>query len=78
MDTQFNLAASTDVEHAFSKGHLTVSRLHHSLYDKSTHAVTVLGSWASISELLSDEELVRVIKEKQFQWGKETDAIVID
>ena len=37
-------ATSTDVEHAFLHGELTVFKLHHSLTNKSTHFLFVLGS----------------------------------
>ena len=36
-------ATSTDVERAFSQGGLTVSKLRHSLSDKSTLCFSVLG-----------------------------------
>ena len=51
-------ATSTDIKRAFSCGHLTVSHLHHSLSDKSVHANIVLGSWASIPDLVHESELV--------------------
>ncbi|KIM78749.1 hypothetical protein PILCRDRAFT_75126, partial [Piloderma croceum F 1598] len=41
-------ATSTDVEHAFSCGGLTVSKMHHSLSDQSTHAASVLGAWCDL------------------------------
>ena len=53
-----NAATSTDVERAFSCGRLTVSRLCRSLSDKSVHANTVLGSWASIPNLVHESELI--------------------
>jgi len=74
-------AASTDVERAFSKGRLNVSRLRHSLSDESTRAATVLGSWAEIPGLVRDDELVKHIKDKQFSWGKHSggnDVMEID
>ena len=38
------LATSTNVEHAFSRGGLTVSKMQHTLSDELTRAATVLGS----------------------------------
>jgi hypothetical protein len=51
-------AASTDVEHAFSHGGLTVSKMRHSLSDQSVRMATVLGSWSQLSELVPRDELV--------------------
>ncbi|EIW54593.1 uncharacterized protein TRAVEDRAFT_86236, partial [Trametes versicolor FP-101664 SS1] len=54
-------ATSTDTERAFSRGRLTVSRLRHSLADKSVRVNTVLSSWARIADLLPEADLVEVI-----------------
>ena len=64
-------AASTDVERAFSRGRLTVSRLRHSLSDESTRAATVLSSWANISGLIPEEEIIENIRLKRFRWGQD-------
>ncbi len=56
------IATSTDAERAFSRGHLTVSRLRHSLGEDSVCAGTVVGSWAGIPAILCEDDLVNVIK----------------
>jgi hypothetical protein len=71
------LASSTDVERAFSKGRLNVSRLRHSLSDETTRAATVLGSWADVAGLVLEEDLVANIKNKRFRWGT-NDVIEVD
>ncbi|KIJ28004.1 hypothetical protein M422DRAFT_92102, partial [Sphaerobolus stellatus SS14] len=55
---------SVDVEHAFSHGRLTVSRLHHSLGDESMQSATVLGSWDGIPGLILEKEIITAFKEK--------------
>ncbi|KAJ3519443.1 hypothetical protein NMY22_g13198 [Coprinellus aureogranulatus] len=57
-------ATSTDVERAFSKGGLTVSKLRHSLSDASTRAQTVLGEWTKVPGLVPFEKIVKVFKDK--------------
>jgi hypothetical protein len=59
----FPTAASTDVERAFSRGGLTVSKLRHSLSDKSVRSATVLGSW-KMEGLVPVDEIVSDFKEK--------------
>ncbi|RPD53478.1 hypothetical protein L226DRAFT_443259, partial [Lentinus tigrinus ALCF2SS1-7] len=51
-------ATSTDVERAFSRGRLTVSRLRHSLGDASVRASTLLGSWSRIPDLVAEREVI--------------------
>jgi hypothetical protein len=73
------IATSTDVERAFSHGGLTVSKLHHSLTDKSTHCSSVLGSWAEVSGFVLFDSIVEKFKEKsQRMWKKQktTDEII--
>jgi len=50
------------------------------LSDESTHAATVLGSWADVPGVVHDNDLVAHIKEKKFQWPKEaeSDIIIVD
>lgn len=60
--TLYTLAASTDVERAFSRGHLTVSQLRHSLGEDSVRAGTVVGSWARIPDLLDEDHLASFLK----------------
>ncbi|OJT13075.1 Zinc finger BED domain-containing protein 4 [Trametes pubescens] len=63
-------ATSTDAERAFSQGHLTVSRLRHSLGDESVRTGTVLGSWAEHPELVPEDEVVEVVK-RHMRQGKD-------
>ncbi|KAF5318888.1 hypothetical protein D9611_014723 [Ephemerocybe angulata] len=58
-------ATSTDVERAFSRGGLTVSKLRHSLADKTTKASTVLGSWHEHGGLIPFDDLVAKFKQKR-------------
>lgn len=60
------IASSVDVERAFSRGGLTVSKLRHSLGDESVRAATVLASWANsgIESLLPEDQLIEHIKGK--------------
>lgn len=79
-------ASSTDVERAFSRGGLTVSKRRHALSDESTRAATVLSSWASLSGLIPEEEILQVFRDKckRPKKGKSNageaveDAIVVD
>jgi hypothetical protein len=50
----FPIATSTDVERAFSKGGLTISRFRHSLADESARASTVVGSWSALGVIPKD------------------------
>ena len=59
------VATSTDVERAFWKGGLTVSRFRHSLSDKSTRASTLVGSWVDIKGIIPREHIVEVFKDKK-------------
>lgn len=69
--TYTNVATSTDVERAFSRGGLTVSKMRHALSDESTRAATVLGSWAaSFSDLIPHADIVTLFKDKSKRSGK--------
>lgn len=57
-----SIATSTDAECTFSRGHLTVSRLRHSLGEDSVRAGTVVSSWAGIPAILREDDLANVIK----------------
>jgi hypothetical protein len=57
-------ASSTEVERAFSKGGLTVSKMRHSLSDKSIRAVTVLRSWCDMPDIIPCEELASKFADK--------------
>ncbi|KAF8577113.1 hypothetical protein K439DRAFT_1293367, partial [Ramaria rubella] len=52
------LATSTDTEHAFSGSGLTVSQMHHSLLDESTHAASILSLWAAVGEVIPEEVII--------------------
>lgn len=57
-------AASVDVERAFSRGGLTVSKRRHALSDESVRAATVLGSWASNKDLIPEEQILKLLRDK--------------
>ena len=63
------LATSTNVKRAFSRGGLTISKMRHSLSDKSTRAATGLGSWCTFPDLIPHSELVSIFKEKSTRTG---------
>ena len=69
------LASSCDVEHSFSWGGLTISKLWHRLSDESTHASTVLHAWSEIPGLIPENEIVQVFKDKchHLKTGKESE-----
>ena len=58
------LATSTDVERAFSRGGLTISKLQHSLSDKSARAATVLGSWSNLEGAILKASIIDRFKDK--------------
>jgi hypothetical protein len=60
----FLLATSTDVERAFSRGGLTISKLRHSLSDKSARAATVLGSWSTLEGVVPKAKIIELFKNK--------------
>jgi hypothetical protein len=81
----FYLASSTDVERAFSKGGLTISRFRHALSDDSVRSSTVLGSWteldgaipkARILELFGDKG-TRPKKKKKENQSEDTDIVLV-
>ncbi|TDL14105.1 hypothetical protein BD410DRAFT_696994, partial [Rickenella mellea] len=51
-------ASSTDVERAFSRGGLTVSKRRHTLSDQSIRAATVLSSWVDVEGLVPEAAIV--------------------
>ncbi|KIJ47636.1 hypothetical protein M422DRAFT_163711, partial [Sphaerobolus stellatus SS14] len=67
-------ATSVDVERAFSRGRLMVSRLRHSLNDTTTRNGTVLGSWATLPGLIPEAELVKSFGSKSKR-GKEKQQV---
>lgn len=75
-----------DAKHAFSRGRLTVSQLHHSLSDQTVRASTVLGSWAHYPELVPEGDATELLRRKEKGKGaamapssqaSETNAIVL-
>jgi hypothetical protein len=61
----FLSATSTDVERAFSRGVLTVSKMRHSLSDESTRAASVLGSWwHHLPDAIPVNDIIAEFKEK--------------
>jgi hypothetical protein len=76
---ELSVATSTDVERAFSKGGLTVSRLRHSLSDVSTRASTVLGSWVALNDAICQsvvpkDDIIELFKNKHKQPKKRARA----
>ncbi len=68
-------AASTDVERAFSRGGLTVSKRRHSLNDESTWAATILSSWAALKGVIPESKVLEVFGAKGKQ-SKGKDKII--
>jgi hypothetical protein len=58
------LASSTDVERAFSKGGLTVSKFRHSLSDESARSSSVLGSWTGLDGAIPRDLILQLFKDK--------------
>lgn len=56
-----SIATSTDTERTFLRGHLTMSRLRHSLSEDSVCAGTVVSSWAGIPAILREDDLANII-----------------
>ena len=54
-----------NAERAFSCGHLTVSRLQHSLGGESVRPNTVLGSRTRIPELILEDDIVDCLADKK-------------
>ena len=59
------LASSTDVERAFSRGGLTVSKMCHSLSDESTCVASVVGSWCELPGAIDQSKIIESFKEKR-------------
>ncbi|KIM91753.1 hypothetical protein PILCRDRAFT_83832 [Piloderma croceum F 1598] len=57
-------ATSTDVEQAFSRGRLTISKMCHSLSDESTRAATVLSSWCDFPPAIPHDEIIATFRDK--------------
>lgn len=74
------IAASTDIERAFSYGGLTVSKHRHSLSDESVRAATVLGSWAATTPSSIPEEAILTSFREKSKCSKKTKTpnVIID
>lgn len=57
-------ATSTDVERAFLRGGLIVSKMRHSLSDESTRAAMVLGSWQDHPGLIPQDDILTLFRNK--------------
>ena len=68
-------AASVDVERAFSRGGLTVSKRRHGLSDESVRATTVLSSWAAVDGLGPKGAIVEVFADKARRMTKKASSI---
>jgi hypothetical protein len=68
------LATSTDVEWAFSRGGLTVSKMRHSLSGESTRAASVFGSWCDLPGAVPHDEIMAAFKDKG-KWPKNNNAM---
>jgi hypothetical protein len=56
--------SSTDVERAFSKGGLTITKLRHSLSDESARASCVLGTWTELDGAIPRDQIIQLFKDK--------------
>ncbi len=63
-NTQRPSATSVDVERAFSKGTLTVSKYRHSLSYASTMAAIVLSAWLQVGGIVVEKDVIDVLEEK--------------
>ncbi|KAF5317564.1 hypothetical protein D9619_013219 [Psilocybe cf. subviscida] len=71
-------ATSTDVERAFSRGGLTVSKLRHSLSDKSVRSATVLGTWCEKEGLVPVSDIINIFGEKRNRMKKRKAGDAVD
>lgn len=58
-------ASSVDVERAFSRGGLTVSKLRHRLSAESVRASTVLNSWMKHADLIPETQIINAFTDKK-------------
>jgi hypothetical protein len=59
-----HIATSTDVERAFSRGGLIVSKMRHKLSDDSTQAASILGAWCDLPGAIPHDEIMAVFRDK--------------
>lgn len=57
-------ASSTDVERAFSRGGLVVSKRRHRLSDETTRAAAVFGSWVAKGGIVPEKKILKNIANK--------------
>jgi len=62
-------ASSCDVERAFSRGGLNVTKLRHALSEDSTHASTVFHAWSEFPELIPSAEIIQTFQDKAKRLG---------
>lgn len=81
LNYDITIATSTDVERAFLRGGLTVSKMQHSLSDESTRAATVLSSWCNFPIAIPRDEIISVFRDKSRRpkggKGKEVSSNVV-
>lgn len=53
-----------DVERAFSRGTLTVSKYRHTLSDQSTRAAVVLRSWYNLPGVVRADDIIKQLDNK--------------
>lgn len=58
------LASSCDVECAFSRGGLNVTKLRHALSEDSTRAATVLHAWSEFPEFIPSKKIIKTFQDK--------------
>jgi hypothetical protein len=68
---------STDIECAFSRGGLTVTKLRHNLSDESTCAATVVHSWSNIEGLIPERDIIKLFQDKSKRQKDSSDAMIM-
>ena len=63
------VATSTDVECAFSRGGLTVSKMRHSLSDESARAASMVDTWCDLPGAIPPDEIITTFRDKN-KWPK--------
>jgi hypothetical protein len=65
------------MEHAFSCGGLTISKIHHSLSNESTRAATVLSLWCNFSPAIPHDDIIANFrnKSKRPKGGKDKEIL---
>lgn len=68
-DLIMSSASSCDVERAFSRGGLNVTKLQHALSEDLTHAATVLHAWSEFPELIPSTKIIQIFQDKAKRLG---------